>query len=101
MDHKVLSDNDANGFDAGDDDEDTLNPGQVYMISLKTQPDVQEANTGVPSDGNGVSDAPGQVQGECSPALNEQHSLTISVVGGGTTVEILSYTSTTEGAQVV
>ena len=23
-------------FDAGDDDEDTLNPGQVYMISLKT-----------------------------------------------------------------
>ena len=96
-----FSDNDANGFDAGDDDEDTLNPGQVYMISLKTQPDVQEGNGGGDSNSNGASDAPGQSQGECNPALNEQHSLTISVVGGGTTVEILSYTSTTEGAQVV
>ena len=52
-------------------------------------------------DNNGVSDAPEQSQGECNPTLNEQHSLTISVVGGGTTVEILSYTSTDEGAQVV
>ena len=84
-----------------DDDEDTLNPGQVYMISLKTASDAQEANTGGDSDGNGNSDVPEQAQGECNPTLNEQHSLTISVVGGGTTVEILSYTSTDEGAQVV
>jgi len=96
-----FSDNDANGFDAGDDDEDTLNPGQVYMISLKTQPDVQEAAGGGDLNSNGVSDVVGQNQGECNPSLNEQHSMTISVVGGGTTVEILSYTSTTEGAQVV
>ena len=100
MDRQKFSDNDANGFDAGDDDEDTLNPGQVYMISLKTQPDVQEGAGGGDSNSNGASDAAGQSQGECNPALNEQHSL-ISVVGGGTTVEILSYTSTTEGAQVV
>ena len=91
---------DADGsttFTAGDNDEDTLNPGQVYMISLKTQSDVQEAA----SDNNGVTDVLGQAQGECNPTLNEQHSMTISVVGGGTTVEILSYTSTDEGAQVV
>ena len=83
--------------EANDDDEDTLNPGQVYMISIKTNGDTQE----VASDNNGVSDAPEQAQGECNPTLNEQHSLTISVVGGGTTIEILSYTSTDEGAQVV
>ena len=87
--------------EANDDDEDTLNPGQVYMISLKTAPDAQEANTGGDSNANGNSDVPEQAQGECNPTLNEQHSLTISVVGGGTTVEILSYTSTDEGAQVV
>ena len=84
-----------------DDDEDTLNPGQVYMISLKTAPDAQEPNNAGDEDGNGASDVPEQAQGECNPTLNEQHSLTISVVGGGTTVEILSYTSTDEGAQVV
>ena len=83
--------------EANDDDEDTLNPGQVYMISLKTNGDTQEAA----SDNNGVSDVPEQAQGECNPTLNEQHSMTINVVGGGTTIEILSYTSTDEGAQVV
>ena len=91
---------DANGdglVTAGEDDEDTLNPGQVYMISLKTNPDAQE----VGSDNNGATDVSEQNQGECNPTLNEQHSLTISVVGGGTTIEILSYTSTDEGAQVV
>ena len=71
-----VRDNDAiDGFDANDDDEDTLNPGQVYMISIKTNGDVQEGN-GSDSNSNGASDAPGQSQGECNPALNEQHSLT-------------------------
>jgi len=74
--------------DAGDiHDDDILQPGQVYMINLKTSQD--------------ASDAPAQNQGECDPSINEQHELTISVAGGGTTTEILSYTSVTEGQSVV
>ena len=68
-------------------DDDTLQPGQVYMINLKTSPDGTDEVT--------------QNQGECNPVINEQHELTISVAGGGTTIEILSYTSVTEGQSVV
>ncbi len=74
--------------DLGDfHDDDTLQPGQVYMINLKTS-----------ADGD---DETAQNQGECNPFINEQHELTISVAGGGTTTEILSYTSVTEGQSVV
>ena len=74
--------------DAGDfHDDDTLQPGQVYMINLKTSADGTDEIT--------------QNQGECNPVINEQHELTISVAGGGTTTEILSYTSVTEGQSVV
>ena len=68
-------------------DDDTLQPGQVYMINLKTSADGTDETT--------------QNQGECNPVINEQHELTISVAGGGTTIEILSYTSVTEGQSVV
>lgn len=68
-------------------DDDTLQPGQVYMIDLKTSDDGTDEIT--------------QNQGECNPVINEQHELTISVAGGGTTTEILSYTSVTEGQSVV
>ena len=68
-------------------DDDTLQPGQVYMINLKTSAD--------------TTDATEQNQGECNPVINEQHELTLSVAGGGTTTEILSYTSVTEGQTVV
>ena len=68
-------------------DDDTLQPGQVYMINLKTSADGTDEVT--------------QNQGECNPVINEQHELTISVAGGGTTIEILSYTSVTEGQSVV
>jgi archaellin len=74
-------------------DDDILEPGQVYMISLKTQPDTEVAGT--------APDQPTQNQGECSPTLNEQHELTLSVAGGGVTTEILSYTSVTEGQSIV
>ena len=73
---------------AGDlHDDDTLQPGQVYMINLKTSAD--------------ATDETNQNQGECNPVINEQHELTLSVAGGGTTIEILSYTSVTEGQSVV
>jgi flagellin FlaB len=75
--------NDATDFH----DDDTLQPGQVYMIDLKTSDDGTDETT--------------QNQGECNPVINEQHELTISVAGGGTTTEILSYTSVTEGQSVV
>jgi len=74
-------------------DDDILEPGQVYMISLKTEPDTEVAVSD--------PDQPTQNQGECSPTLNEQHELTLSVAGGGVTTEILSYTSVTEGRSVV
>jgi hypothetical protein len=78
--------------DAGElQDDDVLNPGQVYMIHLKTSPDLDAASP----------DQTTQNQGECNPVLNEQHTLAINVEGGGTTTEILSYTSVDEGASVV
>ena len=83
-------DNDATAgcAQAGDfHDDDTLQPGQVYMIDLKTSAD--------------ANDQTAQNQGECNPSINEQHELTLSVAGGGTTTEILSYTSVTEGQSVV
>ena len=84
-------DNDA----ASDDDDDTLNPANVYMISLKTSPD--SADGGASS----ADDVPEMNQGECNPLLNEKHNLVISIEGGGTTHEILSYTSVEEGALII
>ena len=83
---------DGDGDDGGNErrDDDTLVPGQVYMINLKTAADDTDVNTA----GNAVT-------GECNPVLNEQHTLTIQVAGGGSTYEILSYTSVTEGASIV
>ncbi|MGY8745017.1 MAG: hypothetical protein ACKVG2_00500 [Candidatus Poseidoniales archaeon] len=74
----------------GENDDDTLQPGQVYMIDLKTSADANDVNTA----GNAVA-------GECNPILNEQHTLTIQVEGGGSTYEKLSYTSVTEGESIV
>ena len=83
---------DGDGDDGGNErrDDDTLVPGQVYMINLKTAADDTDVNTA----GNAVT-------GECNPVLNEQHTLTIQVAGGGSTYEVLSYTSVTEGASIV
>lgn len=83
--------NDGDTADAGEEaDDDTLQPGQVYMIDLKTSADANDRNTA----GNVVA-------GECDPVLNEQHTLTIQVAGGGSTYEKLSYTSVTEGESIV
>ena len=71
-------------------DDDILQPGQVYMINLKTQADDTDVNTA----GNAVT-------GECDPVLNEQHTLIIQVAGGGSTYEKISYTSVTQGASIV
>ena len=87
-----LYDEDNDG--ASDDDDDTLNPANVYMVTLKTSPDVVDAGTA-------PTDEPAMNQGECNPVLNEKHNLLISIVGGGTTEEILSYTSTDEGALII
>ena len=58
----------------------TFAPGDTYMVDL------------VVGGGAGAS---------CAPALNEQHRMVISTNGGGTTYEILSYTSINEGDSVV
>ncbi|MDP6870395.1 MAG: hypothetical protein QGI21_06470 [Candidatus Poseidoniaceae archaeon] len=86
---------DNNGVTAGlgvggQSDDDILMPGQVYMIDLKTSADANDLNFA----GNAVN-------GECDPVLNEQHTLTILVEGGGSTYELLSYTSVTEGQSIV
>ena len=101
--HRYVDDDGGGTLTANDDDDDTLSPGQVYMINLKTEPDtlVTAAPAAITAMNPYMTDAPGQNQGECSPVLNEQHLMTISVVGGGTTTEILSYTSVTQGASVV
>jgi archaellin len=78
------------GVGGGENDDDILQPGQVYMINLKTSADGNDVNTA----GNGVT-------GECDPVINEQHTLTIQVAGGGSTYEKLSYTSVTEGESIV
>lgn len=84
----INGDDVVNGADKNDDD--TLVPGQVYMIDLQTEADDDDVNV------NGETPP-----GECSPVLNEQHTLTIQVAGGGSTYEVLSYTSVTEGASIV
>ncbi len=68
----------------------TMNPGEVYMVNLKTIPDVNDATTysEVNTD-------------DCGATLNEQHTLIISVDSGGSTYETLSYTSVAQGASVI
>ena len=85
-------------LDQNELDDDQLLPAQVYMISLKTTPDIPEA---VAQQATSVSDEGQLLQGSCDPVLNEQHTLTISLEGGGPTTEILSYSSVIEGAQIV
>jgi len=62
-----------------------LSPGEVYMIDLKTETD--------------QGDTPESA--ECAPVIGEEHTLIISVEGGGTTYETLTYNSVTEGDSVV
>ena len=61
---------------------DTLSPGKVFMISLV------------------VGDA-AATNAACNAVLNEEHILHISVQGGGTTYETLTYSTVSQGAQVV
>jgi len=70
----------------------TLYPGEVYMIDLKVETDDTDGTTAA---------AEGPTAAECSPQIGEEHTLIISVEGGGTTYETLSYTSITEGDSVV
>ena len=63
----------------------TLSPGEVYMIDLKTETD--------------QGDTPASA--ECAPVIGEEHTLIISVEGGGTTYETLTYNSITEGDSIV
>ncbi len=63
----------------------TLSPGEVYMIDLKTETD--------------GGDTPASA--ECAPVIGEEHTLIISVEGGGTTYETLTYNSVTEGDSIV
>ena len=84
------ADTDATGSDSLNVDgsakaDNTLNPGEVYMIDLKTQTD--------------AGDTP--ISAECEPVIGEEHTLIISVEGGGTTYETLTYNSVTEGDSVV
>ena len=62
-----------------------LSPGEVYMIDLKVE-----------TDDDDVPD-----EAECAPVIGEEHTLIISVEGGGTTYETLSYNSVNEGEAVV
>jgi len=73
----------------------TLSPGEVYMIDLKVETDID--------DGDVVLDpaAFGPTSTECEPVIGEEHTLVISVEGGGTTYETMSYNSITEGDSVV
>ena len=73
---------DVDGSAKGDT---TLSPGEVYMIDLKTETD--------------AGDTPAST--ECSPQIGEEHTLIISVEGGGTTYETLTYNSITEGDSIV
>jgi archaellin len=84
--------------DVNELDDDQLLPAQVYMISLKTTSDVAEVP---PNQATSLDDESQLLQGSCDPVLNEQHTLTISLEGGGSTTEILSYSSVIEGAQIV
>jgi flagellin FlaB len=60
----------------------TFNPGTVYMISLI------------------VGDA-GATAAACNPVLNEEHTLLVSVEGGGSTYETMLYVDLAQGALVV
>jgi archaellin len=64
------------------DPADTLSPGKVFMISL------------VVGDG-------GTTNAACNAVLNEEHTLLISVQGGGSTYETLTYSTIAQGATVV
>lgn len=92
--HKGTVDVAANTFF----DEDTLLPGEVYMIDLKVVTDIDANNNAGGDLGDGND---GVTQKECSPQIGEEHTLVISVEGGGTTYETLSYSSTTEGDSIV
>ena len=70
----------------------SLLPGEVYMIDLKVETDDTDGTTAA---------AEGPTSAECSPQIGEEHTLVISVEGGGTTYETMSYTSVTEGDSVV
>ncbi len=59
----------------------TMVPGDVYMVELRV--------------GSGAAAT------ECVPFLNQEHTLIISVDGGGTTYEKIYYTDTTQGAAIV
>tara|TARA_B100000767_G_scaffold233106_1_gene225302 strand:+ start:1038 stop:1691 length:654 start_codon:yes stop_codon:yes gene_type:complete len=67
----------------------TLDPGVVYMVSLKT---IEDANDGNTYTNNGE---------DCDATINEQHTLIISVDSGGSTYETLSYVSVSEGDTVI
>ena len=60
----------------------TFAPGNVFMVTLT------------------VGDA-GASAAACNVVLNEEHTMLISVQGGGTTYEALTYSDTTQGASVV
>ena len=67
----------------------TMNPGEVYMVNLKTIADGNDAN---------AFSAAGE---DCDATINEQQTLIISVDSGGSTYETLSYVSTTQGDGVI
>jgi len=92
--HKGTVDVAANTFF----DEDTLLPGEVYMIDLKVENDIDVDAAQGNGDGN---DAVNGNKIECAPVIGEEHTLVISVEGGGTTYETLSYSSVTEGDSIV
>ena len=58
-----------------------LNPGVVYIVTLRI--------------------GTGTLTEECVPYLNQGHTLTISVDGGGSTYEKIYYTDLTVGASIV
>ena len=76
---------DTRDVDGGAKGDTTLSPGEVYMIDLKTETD--------------AGDTPASA--ECAPVIGEEHTMIISVEGGGTTYETLTYNSITEGDSVV
>lgn len=67
----------------------TMNPGEVYMVNLKTIADGNDAN---------AFSAAGE---DCDGTINEQQTLILSVNSGGSTYETLSYVSTTQGDGVI
>ena len=76
---------DTRNVDGSAKGDTTLSPGEVYMIDLKTETD--------------ANDVPASA--ECAPVIGEEHTMIISVEGGGTTYETLTYNSITEGDSVV